>query len=654
MDYGGYAGKVLHVDLTTRNVRAEPLDIGMARDFIGGSGVNYRLLAEILRPGTDPLSPENPIVIGSGALVGTLAPGATKLFASSKFAVVATPDGRSYVSTGASGGLGFALRLKRAGYDHVVIAGRASEPVVLVISGEYVSISPAHALWGKRDIYETTDELTRRYGPCGVVAIGRAAENLCRFSMAMTDKKSTLGRGLGAVFGAKNLKAIVTIGNRPVHVCDKARFDRAAGAIRKEYTARVKPMGSFTEATWEWVFSHTMNPGVWSRSEWNERFGSREAAKIRKRLTCAQCFMDCGDDLEIRDGEHAGVHSVTGHYLWVPIVGQKLELPSVGASLKLIERMNREGVCVPTASSLIDWVTRRRRENVITRRAAGGMALGRDLGSYLELLDSIIERKGIGNVLAEGWFEASRWMGRDARTDYVEGSGIAKGTDCIYPARAATLDSMRFTMGITSPRGGHGATAVSGTAIPKTPIEQVRTEAQLIGVPEAAMDRIFRAVPYYGEFNVARFTRHSEDFTAIINSLGTCTLLSGLYLNHLRNLAELYSAATGMETAPEQLKMRGEAVFNLYKMLNAREGFERTDDAFPAVWLKPLKTPDGEQVLTNSLGTRRIGAGDIQRLLDDYYDERGWDVRTGKQTAEKLRELGLDAIDDGRVTHVNP
>lgn len=97
-----------------------------------------------------------------------------------------------------------------------------------------------------------------------------------------------------------------------------------------------------------------------------------------------------------------------------------------------------------------------------------------------------------------------------------------------------------------------------------------------------------------------------------------------------------------------------DCVFNLYKMLNVREGFERADDAYPEVWLKPLRTPDGEQAPTNSLGTRRIGGEDIERLLDDYYDERGWDARTGKPSAGKLRELGLDGIDGDPRREVNP
>ncbi len=642
MTASGYAGNILYVDLSTRKVRKEPLDEEMAHKFLGGCGVNYRLLADLLKPGTDPLSPENPVVIGSGTLVGTLAPGATKVFASTKYALPATPDGRCYVTTGVSGGRGFGYLLKKAGYDHVVITGRAPAPVYLEILDDAVTVRDAGALWGKKDIYETTDELRRAYGPCGVVAIGRAGETLCRFSLALTDKKSTLGRsGLGAVLGAKRLKAIVVKGNRKVHVADHDRFDAAVKGIRQEYEARVRPLGNFTDLSWKLVFLRTMNPGVWSRAEWDERYGEHKFLPIKKNHTCSHCWMACGDELEIRDGEFAGVRSVTGHYLWVPIVGQKLELTEVGASLKLIEAMNRSGICLATASSLIDWVTRRFRQNVITPRDTGGLRLGRDLSSYLELLEMILSRQGIGHRLAEGWFEASRWMGRDARTDYIEGSGIAKGTDCIYPARAATLDPMRFTMGMTSPRGGHSATGVSGTGIPEIPLDEIRQEARLIGVPQDAIERIFRPIPFYGDFHVGRYTRYTEDFTALINCLGTCTIYTALHLHSLQNLAELFSAATGIETGPNDLKLRAERVFNLYKLLNMREGFGRAEDAYPPVWLKPIQAPDGELALTDYYGKRKLSAADLERLLDDYYDERGWHIPSGTPGKDKLGELGL-------------
>ncbi len=644
MECKGYAGKILYVDLTSGRTKEEPLDLDLGRKFLGGCGLNLRLARDLIRPGQDPLSPENPVVLGAGTLVG-LAPGAAKIGCTTKLALPATADGRHYITTAMSGSRGFGHMMKRAGFDHIVITGRAKSPVCLEIVDDKVRFRDARSLWGEKDIYETTDALKEEHGRCGVVAIGRAGETLCRFSMAVTDKKSTLGRsGLGAVMGAKNLKAIVVKGTGEIEAADRGRLKETAARVKEQYEKAVKPLGDFSDLEWNAMVKQNMNPGVWSKAQWDALYGEEKYKPIKKNVPCTSCWIACGDSLSIREGPFEGAGSQTGLYLWVPIVGQKLELEDQRAAVKLFGLMNRLGLCTATTSSLIDWITRRFEQGVITETHTGGLRLKRDLDTYLKLIHMIVDRRGFGDRLAEGWFEASRWVGRDAGSDYVEGFGIAKGTDCIYPARAARLDQQRFTMGVTSPRGGHSAQGASGASLPLTPIELLIEEARRMGVSGEGIERIFRPVPYYGDFNTARLTKHLEDFNFILNSLGACFIWGGLGLYTLENLADLYSAATGVEMPAEELKVCGERVFNLYKLLNVREGFDRADDAFPEVWLKPLQTPDGVQTLTDYYGKHVITAEDLKSLLDDYYDERDWDVEKGIPTREKLADLGLEEL----------
>jgi aldehyde:ferredoxin oxidoreductase len=644
MEHKGYTGKILYVDLTTETVTEELFGPDLARKYLGGCGMNLRLACDLITPAADPLSPENPILIGAGTLIGP-APGAAKISCTTKLALPATADGRHYVATAMSGSRGFGHMMKRAGFDHIVITGRAGSPVYLEILDGEVKLRGAGSLWGKKDVYETTDALKEAYGRCGVVAIGRAGENLCRFSMAITDKKSTLGRsGVGAVMGSKKLKAIVVQGTREIEVGDRRRLKEAAHRVREKYRRDVKPMGDFSDLEWNLMVMENMNPGVWSKSRWDDLYGEKKYKPIKENISCTACWIGCGDSLEIKEGPLAGASSRTGLYLWVGIIGQKLELEDQGAAVQLFGHMNRLGICAATASSMIDWITRRFEQGVITEEKTGGMVLRRDLDTYLKLTDVIADREGFGDRLAEGWFEASRWVGRDAAEDYVEGSGIAKGTDCIYPARAARLDQQRFTMGVTSPRGGHSAQGASGASLPNTPIELLREECRLNGMSGEDMGRIFQPVPYYGDFNTARLTKHVEDFNFVLNALGVCFIWGGLHLYALEDLAELYSAATGIETTAEEMKRAGERIFNLYKLLNVREGFGRADDAFPEVWLKPLETPDGVQTLKDYYGKKDITAEDLEHLLDDYYDERGWDIEKGVPTREKLADLGLDGI----------
>jgi len=648
MEYYGYAGSILYVDLANGETRKEPLDLELAKKFVGGWGINFKLAYDLMKPGTDPFSPDNPIIIGVGPLVGTVAPGAAKVGATTKFALPATEDGRYYITTASSGSRRFGLMLKNAGYDHVVITGRARAPVYIKIIDDEVEICDAGELWGKKDIYETTDELMDRYEGCGVIAIGRAGENLVRFAMALTDKKSTLGRsGLGAVMGSKNLKAIVTQGTKGIKISDQPRFMRMVDSIYEHFVAYLMSMHDPEgQAGWRDIIVPNLDPGIWSKYDWDARYGVKKVSEVRKEVKpCTSCWLPCGGGnvLEIKDGEFRGATSETGFYLVVAIVGQKLDLIEQREAIKLVEMMNRAGVCGCTSSSLIDWVTRRYKQNVITEKDTGGVVLGRDLNTYMELLDKIIDRQGFGNTLAEGWFETSRWVGRDARSDYVEGFGIAKGTDCIYPARAAKLDPMRFSMGITNPRGGHSEMGHSSTMFPLIPLISIRRDAEGWGTSKDAIDRIFAPVPYYGVFNTARLTRHIEDLSSIVSCLGACTSWAALGgLINATNMAELYSAATGIQIDPHELKRRGERVFNLYKVLNVREGFTRKDDQFPEVWLQPMPSPDGLQYLTDYYRMHHVTRDDLQRLLDDYYDERGWSIALGIPSREKLVELGLE------------
>jgi len=202
MTIPGYTGRILYVDLTNRRTRTEPLDPEFVGTLIGGWGINNRLVYDLVSPGTDPLSPQNLIVIGAGPFAGTMIPGAAKIVTTTRF-----PINGAYAS--AAGGGSFAIMLKSAGYDHVVISGRSELPVFLNISEEKVELCDATDLWG-RDSFETIDELRSRYEPCSVIPIGQAGENLVKISITSVDKAGTLGRGgLPAVMGSKNLKAIV-------------------------------------------------------------------------------------------------------------------------------------------------------------------------------------------------------------------------------------------------------------------------------------------------------------------------------------------------------------------------------------------------------------------------------------------------------------
>jgi aldehyde:ferredoxin oxidoreductase len=202
-------GKVLHVDLRSGEFETKKLDLDVARDYVGGLGLNARLMEQVYVTGTDPLSPDNPIILGAGPLVGTGTPGAAKIVATTRFPLNGT-------ISESVGSMRFALNLKGAGFDHLIMTGRAKKPVVLVLEDDKASFMDAKELWGM-DIFQTTDALKKSHAGrrSSVIAIGPAGENRVAFSLALVDKASTVGRGgLGAVMGSKNLKAIVAMGDQ--------------------------------------------------------------------------------------------------------------------------------------------------------------------------------------------------------------------------------------------------------------------------------------------------------------------------------------------------------------------------------------------------------------------------------------------------------
>ena len=642
---GGYAGNILYVNLTDGEIRKEPLDPELARKYLGGWGINYKLAWDLMKPGTDPYSPDNPIIIGAGPLLGTLAPGASKIIATTKFAMPASEDGRHFIGTAIGGSRRFGVMMKCAGYDHIVITGSSEKPVYLRIEDDNIEICDASDLWGKQDIIDTSDTLLKRHEDCGVIAIGQAGENKVTCCMPMVDKRSTLGRhGLGGIMGSKNLKAITVKGTKGINVADKKRFTKRVNKMYKKvlkmpYVSGYREMG--IHFAFNSIFIHQMNPGIWSKAKWDNLYGVKKWYEVKDDVRpCSSCWLSCRLGYKVKDGEFAGLVTEGAQYLSVGVLGQRLNITDQRKGLKLLDIANRTGLDMLNSFSMIDWVTRLYEKGEISEKETGGMELKRDFETYLKLAEMMANRKGIGDTMADGWFELSKRMGIDARTDKLQ-FGITKGTDVIYPAKSAKLDPMRFTMGLTNPRGGQSPQGHSLTVSPLQTIDSIKWDASLWGIPDDAMERIFTPADRYGMFNVGMLTKWVEDYYSLFCSLGCCTVYSTLSLYSTQDFAELYSSLTGIEKAPEELRDAAERVYNIYKMLNVREGFSRADDAVPKIWFKPTYSPDGVEALTDYYRIHRMSEDDVEKLLDDYYNERGWDVQKGIPTKQKLEEFGI-------------
>ena len=640
----GYAGSILKIDLTNRNYKKIPINKDESKKYIGGMGEGFKLALKYFKKGVDVFSPDNPIIISSGVLVGTKAHGSPKFTAITKFPLYTSTDKKQFIGASASGG-DFGVFMKRAGYDHIIITGSSEKPVSIEIIDDKVIFSDASNLWGKKNIYETTDYFTDKYGKdCSVIAIGKPGENLVRYAMTYVDKHDSLGRpGLGAVFGSKKLKSISCVGTGNIEVYDKERFMsvmRTVGKRINEWHGKQKWERMGLGAGWE-MFKYTQYPGKWTREKWDALYGEQKRLEtIDKILGCPSCPIKCKIRWSIRDGEFKGHTAEGSPYGKSATSGQLLDVEDQRKMLELVVIGNKEGLDFYTATRLIDFVTTLYQEGKITKKDTGGYELKRDFNTYLDLYRKIMVREGFGDVMADGWIRIEEELNVNPQ-DYWYG-GIEKGEDFIYDARVAKFHPLMM-MFITNPRPHHGG-GHTLTVGPGKSLDMIIDQVKRWGISNEAVERIFTPADYYGKFNVGRYTKYMEEAMVVNNSLGICSILTGFGFVYGEDYSDFYSSVTGIEMSSSDFMRAAEVVFNIKKALNVREGFTRKDDKIPEVWLRPMKSPEGVIEMKDYFDTKVLTREDIKMMLDDYYDERGWDIEKGIPTREKLIQLGLEDI----------
>lgn len=636
MECYGYSGRVLYVDLSTGNIRKEPLDMDLAHQFIGGPGVGLNLLLDVLKPNIDPLSPENALVFGTGPLLGTLVPGSGKCYLITKYSMPASKDGNKFfISASMFGGHRFGSMMKNAGYDHIVITGRAQKPSYLKVIDEDVEICDANHIWGK-DVYEAgrilRDQHKGKTGRCGTFVIGPAGENLVRFSLGWTDDWYNAGRFAGAVAGAKNLKAIVTLGNKGIKIADKKQFMEVLEKKRQEILSHLdyRPTAPFGMGRTGKLLTDTF-VGI-------------------KGCNGGMCA--CKSIHEVKEGPYKG-EWFGGTFAGMPsLIQMTLQIEDYGAAFKLLGRMNRDGLCLTTSMNMLSFVTNLYERGVLSQKDMGGLEFKvGDPDFYLALLEKIVHRQDIGDVMAEGWYPLCEKVDIDPSTDYETGCAITKGVDLLVDARiwpSLYKQGAGFSpsMGLGSvvhakAKHTHSATYWSRDELS---VSEIRRDAEKMGLTNEEIHRVFTE----DSFDTGRLEKYGGEAETTYNAIGVCDTAVHWQYDPMRDipwLSEAYSAATGLDITPRELLRAGERTFNLERLFNAREGFTREDDRIPPIYLQNIETPlparEGERYLTDWFG-RRLTREDLEGMLDAYYEERGWDIKTGIPTKDKLTELDLE------------
>lgn len=626
----GWAGKLLRIDLSRRVCQVEPIYPYLR--FIGGRGVSDWIVFQEMNPCTKALDPESVIAIGTGPLVGTLAAGACRMNISSKSVVTGG------ISTANVGGH-LAAELKFAGFDQIVVNGRAEEPVYIFIRDDHAEIRDARALWGKTT-WETEERIRRDLHDEGirVACIGPAGENLCAQACVIADRARAAGwGGCGAIFGSKNLKAITIRGSKPVLLADPEGFwtynkellqsifrSKASGILSRYGTHGAYGVGGIDGRTPQGVRNHRDEYWPADKGMYLREIVFRERWEIG-RTACFACPTSCTHLYSLPGGKYGpltleGVHTNT-----VRALGSNLDITDAEAVLKGQTLINQLGLNTDGIASVLGWAFEAFERGLLTKEDTGGLDLTwGNSEAMVRLIEQIAYRQGLGDLLAKGVKEAAKVLGKGSEEFAMHVKGQEMNEQSVRSHKGWALGIFTSTRG-----AGHlnGASLVERLGMDKEKAKEL-FGTEVVTRPEA----------YEGKGAV---TAWFENFKAVVDSMGICyygTMWIDMNLLGLEEMATLFQKATGQKTSADELFKIGEQIYNIEKAFNTlHAGFTREDDLPPRRFLE-LPISDGPYA------GAKIDQESYGRMLDEYYRAHGWDTVTGWQTTACLDRLGLDEV----------
>ena len=607
----GYAGRVLHVDLTTGKTHVEPLNEDYAKKYIGGIGLGMRLWLDHSKPEVDPFSPENPLILTTGPISGTVWPtgGNGHAFVAKSPQSYGVGEAKSHGS--------FGTELKRAGYDAVIFKGKAEKPVYVWIDDDSVQLLDASHLMGKSPA-DTEDTIREELGDyyIRVAAIGPAGEKLVRIACIINDKTRAAGRtGMGAVMGSKNLKAIAVRGTHDVTVAKPEEFMEYV----KEFHERMKGPATQkyrTLGTPENVLVHNSLSCMPTRNYNNSRFEGAEKVSgenlnerfVAKIIGCSSCAMRCEHICVVPEGPYKGTMTRMEYEpLWA--MGPYCGVDRLDAIIKGMDLCNYYGIDAISAGVIVGFAMDCYEKGILTEKDFDGIdARFGNHEALVKIIEKMGKREGIGDILAEGVKTAGEKIGNGAEklAQHIKGVEVTG-----YDLRCLKTAALGFAVSFRgADHNRHGAYAFD------------------------VKGKVNRLVAEKGR---GKMVKDMEDVYTLIDSFIVCKFSRGTYYKELEDMTKLYTLVTGIEMTPEELKRSGERINNVARLFNIREGLGRKDDTLP---YKVMHLPIQDEGPSKGA---YVTQEELDLLLDDYYMARGW-TRDGVPTIEKLKELGMDDL----------
>jgi aldehyde:ferredoxin oxidoreductase len=609
-----YKSTTAIIDLSTGEMRIDSAPDELVRAYLGGRGMNMAYLRHYLRMHGDPrdidaFDPRNPLIIGAGMLTGTITPNAARFNVSAR-----SPE--SGILGDANCGGFFAAAMRKAGFERLVILGRAEKPSYLLLEDGKIRILPADGLWGLKAI-ETQDQLKAKHGAGTVSAvIAPSGENLVRMASIMTGKKNTAGRGgMGAVMGSKNLKAIVARGGEAIEVAKKETLRGL----------RVKQQNDLKNSRIVQVLGKVGTPllyevsnrlgAIRTRNNQNNFFedtlNAEEIEKFSdKMLACTSCVVHC---------RHRNTLGGEGpEYSTIGLLGANLGIAGTEQVIILNNLVNDLGLDASSTGTIIGWAMELYQRGLIDDAMTGGPLNWGDYETVHALIEDIAYRRGFGDKLAES-SQAARFFPPEAR-DYL----IA-----VKNLPQSDPHDVRYFKGFAL-----------GIAVASRGADHLRNRPTLevFKLPDEARAKIYGRVndpDPTGYKDKGLIIAWGDDMFAVSDCIGVCRFITrGFNSPHLlgyEEFCELISASTGFEYTPETLRAVGRRTLDTERLINADFGLTRADDTLPKRYFD-------EPMPSRKTQGHHIDRAQFQNMLDEYYQERGWD-HEGKVSAEKIAEI---------------
>ena len=596
---------ILKINLSTGETEEYRIPERWEKEFLGGASLAARILYDSLTRELDALSPDAPLLFMMGPLTGTSGP------TTGRFVICGKGPATGLWAESNIGGF-WGPELRAAGYDGLWITGRATEPVYLWLNGSRLEVRSAAHLWGQ-NTYTTQDKVKEEVGEksARVCVIGQAGEKQVLFASIMCDHGRMAGRtGMGAVMGAKNLKAIAVRGTNPIPVFDLAKYkplrsdsnrrlrdDNEAKILREVGTGGAANYAEYLGAMPVKYYTHGAFENI------DEISGAKMTeTMLAGRSACQGCVIACGRVVKLGDkAKRKGPEHETMVGFGANLLNDNLE-----AIVDLGELCDRFGMDTISASNTIGLAFHLYEKGLININDTGGIELKwGDVDAIEQLVRLIGSREGIGDILAQGSRVFGAYFGAEDEAVQVNGLEVA-----YHDPRGVSGMALSYA---TSPRGAcHNQSDYFF-------VDWGHTQEQI------GIEFFSRHAQAEKAANVAKH----QDWRTIFNAIVMC-----IFANVEPDIqVQLINAACGLEWTIEDMMRAGERAWNLKRAINNRLGLTRSNDKLPKALLEPF--PDG-----GSAGF----VPDLEGILSAYYEARGWDKETGKPSREKLLELGLDDV----------